>query len=155
MSRINSLDFYRPTNSIWNMLADVDGFFDRSWRGFDLGEEANIQRPTLAAFAPRANIEESESAYLLAFDLPGVKKEDVKIDVHGRVFTLTGERKHETKKEEGGFKRYECVAGKFSRSFTLPEGVDASKVEATLADGVLRVVVPKSEVEKPRTIAIK
>lgn len=151
MSRINALDFYRPTNSIWNMLADVDGLFDRSWRGYDLVNETT----TLAEFAPRANIEETESAYLLAFDLPGVKKDDVKVDVHGRVFTLTGERKHETKKEEGGFKRYECVAGKFSRSFTLPEGVDASKVEATLADGVLRVVVPKSEAEKPRTIAIK
>ncbi len=155
MSRINALDFYRPANSIWNMLADVDGLFDRSWRGYDLSNESDLSRPTLAAFAPRANIEESESAYVLAFDLPGVKKEDVKVDVHGRVFTLTGERKHEAKNEEAGFKRYECVAGKFSRSFTLPEGVDATKVEATLADGVLRVVVPKSEAEKPRTIAIK
>ena len=155
MSRINTLDFYRPTNSIWNMLADVDGLFDRSWRGYELSNEPDLNRAALTTFAPRANIEESESAFMLAFDLPGVKKEDVKIDVHGRVFTLTGERKHEAKKDDGGFRRYECVAGKFSRSFTLPEGVDATKVEAALADGVLRVVVPKLEAEKPRTIAIK
>lgn len=151
MSRISNLDFYRPTNSIWNMLADMDGLFDRSLRGLELPAEAT----ETASFAPRTNIEETDSAYILAFDLPGVKKEDVKIDVHGRTFTLHGERKHESKKEERGFKRYECVAGKFARSFTLPEGVDAARVEATLNDGVLRVVVPKSEAEKPRTIAIK
>lgn len=145
MSRLNGLDLYRPGASIWNMLADVDTLFDRY--------ESPVA--TAAAFSPRANIEETENSYLLNFDLPGVKKEDLKIDVHGRTFTLSGERRRVSETEERGFKRYECASGKFARSFTLPVGVDASKVEATLADGVLSVTVPKSEAEKPRTIAIK
>jgi HSP20 family protein len=145
MSRLNGLDLYRPGASIWNMLADVDTLFDRY-------EPATA---AAAAFSPRANIEETESAYLLSFDLPGVKKEDLKIDVHGRTFTLSGERKRKSESDERGIKRYECVAGKFTRSFTLPVGVDASKVEAALLDGVLSVIVPKSEAEKPRTITIK
>ena len=145
MSRLNGLDLYRPGASIWNMLADVDSLFDR------------YESPPVAVaeFSPRANIEETEAAYLLNFDLPGVKKEDLKIDVHGRTFTLSGERKRTSETNERGFKRFECLVGKFARSFTLPVGVDASKVEATLSDGVLSVSVPKSEAEKPRTIAIK
>jgi HSP20 family protein len=145
MSRLNGLDLYRPGASIWNMLADVDSLLDR------------YESPPVAVaeFSPRANIEETEAAYVLNFDLPGVKKEDLKIDVHGRTFTLSGERKRTSETNERGFKRFECLVGKFARSFTLPVGVDASKVEATLSDGVLSVSVPKSEAEKPRTIAIK
>lgn len=145
MSRLNGLDLYRPGASIWNMLADVDTLFDRY----------ESQSAAVSEFSPRANIEETETSYLLNFDLPGVKKEDLKIDVHGRTFTLAGERKRISETNERGFKRYECLAGKFTRSFTLPVGVDASKVEASLSDGVLSVTVPKSEAEKPRTIAIK
>ncbi len=146
MSRLNGLDLYRPGASIWNMLADVDSLFDRY-------EPATAQ--SASVFSPRANIQETESAYLLSFDLPGVKKEDLKIDVHGRTFTLSGERKRASETDERGFKRFECVAGKFTRSFTLPVGVDASKVEAALSEGVLSVIVPKSEAEMPRTITIK
>jgi HSP20 family protein len=108
-----------------------------------------------AAFAPNVNIEETKEAFVLAFDLPGVKKEDLKIDVNGRTLRISGERKREAKKESQGFSSYECHVGKFSRGFTLPEGVDAGRVDATLTDGVLTVVVPKSEAEKPRTIEIK
>jgi HSP20 family protein len=145
MSRLNGLDLYRPGASIWNMLADVDTLFDR----YEPATAATVE------FSPRANIEETENAYLLSFDLPGVKKEDLKIDVHGRTFTLTGERKRTSETDQRGFKRYECVAGKFTRSFSLPVGVDAAKVEAVLADGVLSVTVPKSEADKPRTITIR
>lgn len=152
MARMNTLDFYRPTQSIWNVLADVDNFFDRSWRGPMASESTTTE---LAEFAPRANIEEREGAYLMEFDLPGVKKEDIKIDVQGRVFTVTGERKREEKSEYAGYQRYECVSGKFSRSFTLPEGVDPSQVDAKLSDGILRIEIPKSEAEKPRTITVK
>ena len=145
MSRLNGLDLYRSGASIWNMLADVDTLFDR----YEPSTAAAV------AFSPRANIEETENAYLLSFDLPGVKKENLKVDLHGRTFTLSGERKRTSEAEERGLKRYECIAGKFTRSFTLPLGVDASKVEAVLEDGVLSVTVPKSEAEKPRAIIIK
>lgn len=142
------LDFYRssrPAHSLWNMLSDVDSFFDRAI--------ATDERSTV--FSPRTNIEETNDAYLLNFDLPGVKREDVKIDINGRTLTVSGERKSETQTERTGFQRYECVSGTFSRSFTVPEGIDVNQVDATLADGVLRVTIKKAEAEKPRSIEIK
>lgn len=142
------LDFYRsslPAHSLWNMLSDVDGFFDRTLDA----DEKNI------AFSPRTNIEETKDAYLLNLDLPGVKREDVKIDINARTLTVSGDRKSETQTERAGFQRYECVTGAFSRSFTVPDGIDANQVDATLADGVLRVTIRKAEAEKPRSIEIK
>jgi HSP20 family protein len=109
----------------------------------------------LSAFSPRADIEESGSEYILSFDLPGVKKEDVKIDIYGQMFSLTGVRKRESKEEKNRFRRHECEIGKFSRTWTLPEGIDAARVEATLADGILRVVVPKLQAQRPRAVEIK
>ncbi len=135
--------------SLWNMLSDVDDFFDR---GMTKGDE---NESTEVAFTPRANIEETKEAYLLHFDLPGVKKEDLKIDVHGRTLTVSGERKREVSSEATGYRRFESVSGKFSRSFTVPEGVDATRVDAALMDGVLKVTLPKSEEQKPRTIQVK
>lgn len=150
------LDFYRSTrpahSSLWNMLSDVDSFFDRAMRVSDTGAADETEKSI--AFAPRANVEETKDAYFLSFDLPGVKKEDLKIDVRARTISISGERKFE-KREDTGFQRYECVSGTFERSFTVPEGVDSSRVDAVLADGVLRVTLPKSEAEKPRTIEIK
>lgn len=159
-------------NSFWNMLTDVEDFLDRTMKVDDTAAEASEasdqavdgeKKPTPGwTFTPRTNIEETKTAYRLSFDLPGVKKEDVKIDVHGRTLTVSGERKREASESEAkdenessGYRRYECVTGSFSRSFTLPETVDAARVAASLADGVLKVTLPKSEEEKPRSIEVK
>lgn len=152
----------RP-HSLWNVLTDVDGFFDRTARAENsetdsesAGAEKRAERKEWT-FTPRANVDETKDAYRLSFDLPGVKKEDVKIDVHGRTLTVSGERKREVadEKDATGYSRYECVSGSFSRSFTLPEEVDAARVGAVLADGVLKVTLPKTEEQKPRSIEVK
>ncbi|WP_404833686.1 Hsp20/alpha crystallin family protein [Aliarcobacter butzleri] len=111
---------------------------------------------SLGAFTPKVNTREGEFAYHIDVDLPGVKKDDIKIDVHDNILTIHGERnyKEETKKED--YYKVETSFGKFQRQFTLPENVDVENISASSNDGVLEVVVPKLEkaVEK-KTIEVK
>lgn len=83
-------------------------------------------------------------------DLPGVDPKDVSISVTGNQLTITGERKHEEKKEEKDYFSQEVQYGKFARTLTLPEGVDADKVKANYKDGVLQITMPA-----PKGVAVK
>jgi HSP20 family protein len=98
---------------------------------------------------------ETESHFVLSADLPGMTEKDVNIEVEDRVLTVSGERKatHETTKE--GYHRVERAFGSFSRSLTLPQGVDPEAVTASFDKGVLEVRVPKPEQSKPRQIQIR
>ena len=108
-------------------------------------------------FVPAVNTRETDDAYYIEVDLPGVKKEDINIDVKDNVLTISGERKIEEERKEDDFYRVESVYGTFERSFTLPEDVDVDKIEAEAKDGVLTVKIPKAQsVEKtPKKIEIK
>jgi HSP20 family protein len=88
-------------------------------------------------------VDETNTHYLMSFDLPGVKKEDVKIDLQENQLIVSGERKEETQGQGGSRERF---YGAFSRSFTLPQNVDASKVEANYENGVLQIALPKTAV---------
>lgn len=124
--------------------------FDDIFRDFE--QDLSLPRPSpwtaqpmeaLAEFNPLVDIEENDEMYLVSTDLPGLKKEDIKIDVSGNNLKISGERRREVKEE--GY--YERSAGRFMRSFTLPEHVDAKRIEANFEDGVLRIVLPKTEVK--------
>ena len=122
-----------------------------------LSEFENKQSSSLSGFNPVVNTREGEFAYHVDADLPGVKKEDIKINVKGNMITLSGERRH---KKEINEKDYHCVEssfGKFERSFTLPEGTDIENITASNEDGVLEIIIPKlkSETEKVKKIEIK
>ncbi len=104
-----------------------------------------------AIFSPSVDVEESDEMYLISADLPGLKKDNVKIEVSGNNLNISGERSKEVKSE--GY--YERAHGRFFRSFTLPENVDAKKVEAIFEDGVLRLVLPKVEVQPKQEIKIQ
>ena len=108
-------------------------------------------------FVPAVNTREADDAYYVEVDLPGVKKEDISIDVKDNVLTISGERKVEEERKEDEFYRVESFYGKFERSFSLPEDVDADKIEAEAKDGVLTVKIPKAQsVDKaPKKIEIK
>ncbi|MGE5085057.1 MAG: Hsp20/alpha crystallin family protein [Bacillota bacterium] len=105
-------------------------------------------------FAPSCEISEEDRNFLLKADLPGVKKENVKVEVDGDRLTIRAERKEE--KEEKSKKRYlsEISYGSYVRSFTLPQAIDEKKVEAKFEDGVLLVTVPKAETSKAKQISI-
>jgi len=104
-------------------------------------------------FSPAVDIEESNGMYMISADLPGIKKEDLKIDINDRVLKISGERRREIKDEENSY--VERSYGKFVRSFTLPEAVDPKKIEAHFDEGVLRVVLPKTEASNPQEIKIE
>lgn len=105
-------------------------------------------------FAPSCEISEEEKFFQLKADLPGVKKEDVKVEVNGDRLTIRAERKEE--KEEKSKKRHvsEISYGSYVRSFTLPQAIDEKKVDAKFENGVLFVTVPKAEESKSRQISV-
>jgi len=97
---------------------------------------------------------EADDHFVLKADLPGLADDDVNIEVQDGTLTISGERKSESEKREKGWYRVERSFGRFSRSLTLPEGVDADKIEASFDKGVLEVRIPKPEERKPRRIEI-
>jgi HSP20 family protein len=115
-----------------------------------LFDEGRSQR-----WVPAMDLVEAEDHFLLKADLPGLGEEDVKIEIRDNALTISGERKSEDVHSERGWYRVERSFGQFSRSLTLPEGVDADAVEATFDRGVLEVRIPKPEQRKPRRISIK
>ena len=107
-----------------------------------------------AMWTPHLDIEETDQAFVIHVDLPGVEQDAIDVHLEGNTLFLSGERKGERQKEEG-FSRYERWYGKFQRAFTLPVSVEADKIEAQYINGVLTVTVPKAEHAKPKRIAIQ
>ena len=95
------------------------------------------------AFVPVVNTREGEFAYHVDVDLPGVKKEDIKVDINKNILTISGERKTKDEIKKEDYYKVETYFGKFSRSFTLPENADIENIEAKSDNGVLEVVIPK------------
>jgi HSP20 family protein len=109
---------------------------------------------TLRRWMPAMDLVETADHFVLRADLPGMSEEDVNIEVEERVLTISGERKAEQAESKDGYHRVERAFGSFSRSLTLPEGVDTEAVSASFDRGVLEVRIPKPEQRKPRKISI-
>jgi len=105
-------------------------------------------------WTPPMDLLETESHFVLRADLPGMTESDVAIELEDNVLTVSGERKTEHEDKREGFYRVERSFGRFSRSLTLPKGIDPEAVTARFENGVLEVRVPKPEERKPRKIAI-
>lgn len=97
----------------------------------------------VTAFVPTVNTREGEFAYHVDVDLPGVKKEDIKVDLNKGVLIISGERKTKEEVKQEDYYKIETYFGKFSRSFTLPDNVDIENIEAKSDNGVLEIVIPK------------
>ena len=108
-----------------------------------------------ASWRPAANISETSNEYLIKAELPEVSKEDVEVSVHDGVITLKGERRIENTEENETQHRIESFYGSFARSFSLPADVDEAAIFAESKDGVLKIHLPKAEIEKPKAIDIK
>ncbi len=110
----------------------------------------------VGGFVPVVNTREGENAFHIDVDLPGVKKEDIKVDINKNILTISGERKTKEEIKEEDYYKVETSFGKFSRSFTIPENVDIENIEARSDNGVLEVVIPKLEEQNSKkTIEIK
>lgn len=131
--RYNSaLNDYTPT-SFSNL---VDRFFN---------ESTARSGGSAYSFVPRVDIFEEEKAFEIHVAVAGMKKDDFKIDLNDNFLTISGERKFSKEKKDNNYRSIETQHGTFSRSFTLPENVDASKIVATYNNGILEIVLPKDE----------
>jgi HSP20 family protein len=130
---------------------------ENALRRFSPLPENGISRDDRAAknWLPLANISESENEYLIKLELPDVKKEDVKIAVADGVITISGDRKMERTDESENVIRVESFYGTFTRSFVLPDDIDANGIQAEAKDGVLRIHVPKTKTKKAEPMAIE
>ena len=100
-------------------------------------------------------VKETKEGYLFKADVPGIKDNDLTINLSGNRLTVSGKREEEKKQETETYFSFERSYGSFTRSFTLPEGIDGDKVHANLKDGVLSILVPKKPEAQPKKVAIK
>lgn len=109
----------------------------------------------LQNFSPKTDISEDDKGYYLEIALPGMKKDDVKLEIKQDVLSIEGERKFENEEKGKSYHRIETSYGKFKRSFTLPDPVNREGVDASFEHGLLKVFLPKSEKVAPKAITIK
>lgn len=120
----------------------------------DVFEGRSMGRTTAGVF-PLVNLTEDAEAYYVRAELPGIKNNELDVQATSNSLSVSGERKITEEGDGVRYHRREREGGKFSRVITLPGEIDAGKVEASLANGVLTISVPKAEVAKPRQIAIR
>jgi len=124
---------------------EVDRLFDAFFGQSDRGTRR---------WVPPMDLVEADDHFVLKADLPGLSDDDVAIEVRDGTLKISGERKEEHEESERGWYRVERSFGTFSRSLTLPDGVDPDGIKAEFHDGVLEVRIPKPEERKPRRIEI-
>lgn len=105
-------------------------------------------------FAPTFEVKETKDAYVFKADVPGIAEKDVEIQMTGNVLTISGERRQESGQESERYFALERGYGRFSRSFTLPDGIEGENVTADMKDGVLTLRVPKRPEVQPRRISV-
>jgi HSP20 family protein len=141
-----------PFFELTSLQDRVNQLFSQAFNGFEgLGFGQPITSPS---FLPPVDILEDEHNIKLTAEIPGIKVEDLGVTLENNLLTITGERKFKDEEEEDNFHRIERRYGKFTRSFTLPAGVDAANVNATFEDGVLNITLPKRAEFKPKQIRI-
>eukprot|EP01112_Ceratiomyxa_fruticulosa_P012823 TRINITY_DN3577_c0_g1_i1.p1 TRINITY_DN3577_c0_g1~~TRINITY_DN3577_c0_g1_i1.p1 ORF type:complete len:179 (+),score=45.90 TRINITY_DN3577_c0_g1_i1:173-709(+) len=168
-------NYFDPFNDIRRMRKQMDSFMDDYW-GLNNDFSSNDAAPRLesaapskdnnkqlsippndlrgfnALWRPTVDLRENEKSFVIHAELPGLHKEDINIDVHDGVLSLSGERRWEQKEDKEKYHRVERSYGKFQRSFTLPKNVDPSNITANFENGVLELTIakPAQAAEPPR-----
>ncbi|MCC5812358.1 MAG: Hsp20/alpha crystallin family protein [Ectothiorhodospiraceae bacterium] len=140
---------YEPWSLINQLSNEMNALMESRSSGLGDGSTA-----ATSDWIPAVDIREETDRYLIHADLPGVKAEDIDINLENGVLTLRGSRSSEQTEEDNGYKRIERVRGSFYRRFSLPDTADAEKVTASSRDGVLEIVIPKQEKMQPRRITV-
>ena len=146
------LTSWSPFQEVLGLPDDMNGLVRVFFRGLDGGRTG---LPEGGAWAPAVDVEERDGEYVVTADMPGLTQKDISVTVEDSALTISGERKVERMEKSGGAHRYERVAGRFLRSFTLPAGVDGNRVKAAYKDGVLTLSLPKQEEAQPKQITVK
>ncbi|MCD6137798.1 MAG: Hsp20/alpha crystallin family protein [Deltaproteobacteria bacterium] len=139
-----------PFRDLTRLQDRINRLFDESFPALTGKEEEGI----LGTWSPDVDIYETDKAVVLKADLPGIKKEDLSVEVKDNILTLRGERKFEKEVKRDNYYRAERAYGSFQRAFSLPATVRGDKIKAKFKNGVLEIEIPKIEEAKPKRIAI-
>ena len=141
---------------LWNPFQEFENMLDRYNKSGGALRSATGSDLGFADWAPSVDIEENADKYLIRADLPGVDKDKIDVKLENGMLSIRGEKHTETETDKGGkHHRRERFHGTFARSFTLPESIDAEKVDADYKNGVLTLSIPKVEKSRSRSIDIK
>jgi HSP20 family protein len=140
---------WEPFNGVDRIQSRINEFFDEAF-----GRSRAYPTSAARAWSPAVDILESRDAYLIRAEVPGMKKEDISLEFRDGAVTLSGERKFDEPAAGVEYHRSERVAGKFLRSFYLPQTIKQEDMRATYRDGILEIHVPKADEAKPKQIAI-
>lgn len=138
---------FNPARSIFSLKSDMDRLFDNFF------SDSSDTTDSYYDVIPQLDIEENEHEFNIYAELPGMKKDDIKITFENNYLTISGEKK--AKENQDNFHHTERRFGKFNRSMGIPSGVMLDKIEAEYEQGVLSVKIPKAEESKPKQIAVK
>jgi HSP20 family protein len=142
---------WTPMQNFAAFQSQMNQLFDRFFRGGN-GEEATWG---VSTWIPPVDLYETDEAFVLKAELPGLITDEIQIEVHDRTLTLQGERKPEAGMTEAHYQQRERAYGSFQRVFALPTTVNAEKVQASFTNGVLELRLPKHEMAKPKRIAVE
>lgn len=150
---MNLIHYRKPERSVWSpfdRMASLQQEMNRLFEG-TLGEgPSNL----FGGWNPALDVYQDKDNITVTVELPGLNKDEIDISIHEGALTISGERKQESEKQDSETFRSERFFGRFQRSVHLPSAVDADKVTANYKDGVLTVVLPKTEEAKPRQITV-
>lgn len=146
MELLKRKEVWDPFDLLNNLQTDINKAFTRS---------LVRENPWVRSFTPAIEIKEESDKFLVHADMPGLKKEDLTISVEGNLLTIQGERKTESDNKSQGYHYSERSYGSFSRSVELPTEVVADKVKASYKNGVLEIMLPKSENVQKKQIDVK
>ncbi len=146
--RKNQVTQFDPFNVIADLQEDLNRFFSGSLR------RARDHEFLYGLYSPEIELKEENDQYVLKADLPGLNKDEIQLNFTGNVLEIKGERKEETERKEKGFYHSERRYGSFARVVEFPTEVQTDKAKASYKDGVLELVIPKSEASKPKQIKI-
>lgn len=137
---------FAPLTRLSALSNEMDRLFNQPFSGAD--------QENLGGWTPAVDLYHDKDSIVLRAELPGMKKEDIHLSLHGDDLSLSGERRQEKAADERGHLRNERFYGRFERRFTLPVRVDGNRVSASYEDGILTVTLPKAEEAKPRQIEV-
>ncbi len=140
---------WEPLRELTTLQNEMNRLFNTAFDAPTSGGSGALRR-----WMPAMDLVETEDHFILRADLPGMTEEDVRIELEDTVLTVSGERRAEHEDQKEGYHRVERAFGAFSRTLTLPKGVDPESIAASFDKGVLEVRIPKPEERKPRRIEI-
>lgn len=150
----------RESRAVERPLTQIDRWFDEMWRNtisrfFRTPSLFELRDMELMPWQPLADIEETDDAFIIRMDLPGVTKNDIHLTIDNNTLTIRGERKRVGSEKREDYHLLERYYGNFQRSFVLPSTIDENNVNAEYKDGVLTVTLKKKEEAKPKAIEIR